>query len=143
MLISTKGRYALRVLVDLAEQQPDTYIPLKEVAGRQEISEKYLEALIKELVKGGILVGMRGKGGGYRLSIPPDRISVLKILQLMEGTLSPVNCLEANSEPCARMSECRTIHLWQGLNSVIEDYLSRYTIADLMQTEQAGNDYVI
>lgn len=143
MLISTKGRYALRVLVDLAEQQPDIYIPLKEVAGRQEISEKYLEALIKELVKGGILVGMRGKGGGYRLSIPPDRISVLKILQLMEGTLSPVNCLEANSEPCARMSECRTIHLWQGLNSVIEDYLSRYTIADLMQTEQAGNDYVI
>ena len=143
MLVSTKGRYALRVLVDLAEHQSDTCVPLKEVADRQEISEKYLEAIIKELVKGGVLVGVRGKGGGYRLSKSPNYLSVFDILRLMEGSLSPVSCLEANSAPCARMSECRTLPLWQELNSVIEDCLKRYTIADLMRVELPGNDYII
>ena len=143
MLISTKGRYALRVLVDLAEHQTDAYVPLKEVANRQEISEKYLESIIKILVKDGILSGMRGKGGGYRLSRSPDHFSVYRVLKLMEDSLSPVSCLEDNAAPCARMSECRTLPLWQGLDQVIREYLNRYTISDLMQTEQPGNDYII
>ena len=143
MLISTKGRYALRVLVDLAEHQTDEYVPLKEVATRQEISEKYLESIIKVLVKDGILIGLRGKGGGYRLSKSPDQYTVYRVLKLMEDSLSPVPCLKDNAAPCGRMSECRTLSLWQGLDQVIREYLSRYTISDLMQTGQPGNDYVI
>ena len=143
MLISTRGRYALRVLVDLAEHQSDGYIPLKEVANRQEISEKYLEAILKVLVKHGILIGLRGKSGGYRLSKSPDQFSVYKVLQLMEDSLSPVSCLEDNAAPCARTSECRTLPLWQGLDQVIREYLSQYTISDLMRVGQPGNDYII
>ena len=143
MLISTRGRYALRVLIDLAEHQADGYIPLKEVANRQEISEKYLESILKVLVKDGILIGLRGKSGGYRLSKSPDHFSVYEVLQLMEDSLSPVSCLEDNAAPCVRMSECRTLPLWQGLDQVISEYLSRYTIADLMKVDQPGNDYVI
>ena len=143
MLISTRGRYALRVLVDLAEHQSDGYIPLKEVANRQEISEKYLESILKVLVKHGILIGLRGKSGGYRLSKSPDQFSVYKVLQLMEDSLSPVSCLEDNAAPCARMSECRTLPLWQGLDQVIREYLSQYTISDLMRVGQPGNDYII
>lgn len=143
MLISTKGRYALRVLTDLAEHQSDGYISLKEVAHRQEISEKYLEAIIKLLVKDGILVGMRGKGGGYRMSRSPDHFSVYRVLQLTESSLAPVSCLETNSKSCARTIDCRTLPLWQGLDQVISEYLSRYTIADLMQAGQPGDDYII
>ena len=143
MLISTKGRYALRLLTDLAEHQSDGYVSLKEVADRQEISEKYLEAIIRILVKSGILIGLRGKGGGYRLSQAPNYISVYKVLQLTENSLAPVSCLEANSTPCARMVDCRTFPLWQGLDQVIGEYLSRYTIADLMQAGQPGDDYII
>ena len=143
MLISTKGRYALRLLTDLAEHQSDGYVSLKEVADRQEISEKYLEAIIRILVKDGVLIGLRGKGGGYRLSQAPDQLSVYRILQLTETSLAPVSCLEANSTPCARMVDCRTFPLWQGLDQVICEYLNRYTIADLMQAGQPGDDYVI
>ena len=143
MLISTKGRYALRLLTDLAEHQSDGYVSLKEVADRQDISEKYLEAIIRILVKDGVLIGLRGKGGGYRLSQSPDQLSVYRILQLTENSLSPVSCLEANSAPCARMVDCRTLPLWQGLDQVISEYLSRYTIADLMQAGQPGDDYII
>ena len=143
MLISTKGRYALRLLTDLAEHQSDGYVSLKEVADRQEISEKYLEAIIRILVKDGILTGLRGKGGGYRLSQAPDQISVYRILQMTETSLAPVSCLEASSTPCTRMVDCRTLPLWQGLDQVISEYLNRYTIADLMQAGQPGDDYVI
>ena len=143
MLISTKGRYALRLLTDLAEHQSDGYVSLKEVAGRQEISEKYLEAIIRILVKDGILIGLRGKGGGYRLSQSPDQLSVYRILQMTETSLAPVSCLEATSTPCARMVDCRTLPLWQGLDQVISEYLNRYTIADLMQAGQPGDDYII
>ena len=143
MLISTKGRYALRLLTDLAEHQSDGYVSLKEVADRQEISEKYLEAIIRILVKDGILIGLRGKGGGYRLSQSPDQLSVYRILQMTETSLAPVSCLEANSIPCTRMVDCRTLPLWQGLDQVISEYLSRYTIADLMQAGQPGDDYII
>ena len=143
MLISTKGRYALRLLIDLAEHQSDGYVSLKEVADRQEISEKYLEAIIRILVKDGILIGLRGKGGGYRLSQSPDHLSVYRVLQLTENSLAPVTCLEATSTPCARMADCRTLSLWQGLDQAISEYLGRYTIADLMQAGQPGDDYII
>lgn len=143
MLISTKGRYALRVLTDMAEHQTEGYVPLKEIAQRQEISEKYLESVVKSLVKDGVLVGLRGKGGGYRLSKAPDQVTVGSILRLTEGTLSPVSCLEEGATPCAKMASCRTLNLWQGLDQVIYEYLESYTIADLMRVEEQGNDYII
>lgn len=143
MLISTKGRYALRLLTDLAEHQSDGYVSLKEVAARQEISEKYLEAIIRILVKDGILIGLRGKGGGYRLSQSPDHFSVYRVLTLTENSLAPVSCLETSPTPCSRMVDCRTLPLWRGLDQVISEYLGRYTIADLMQAGQPGNDYII
>ena len=142
MLISTKGRYALRILVDMAEHRTDGYIPLKEIANRQEISEKYLEIIVKELVKNGVLAGQRGKGGGYRLCVAPDEINVGDVLVYMEGTLAPVACLEAGNAVCPRISECRTLDFWQGLDGVIEQYAHGYTIADLTQTG-VGGDYVI
>ena len=143
MLISTRGRYALRVLIDIAEHQRDGFLPLKEVAQRQEISEKYLEAILKGLVKEGVLTGVRGKGGGYRLSRAPDQFSVREILQMTEDSLSPVSCLDAGAEPCARAADCRTVGLWQGLDQVICDYLDRYTLADLMRAGEPGDNYII
>lgn len=131
MMISTKGRYALRFLVDLAEHQGDGFVPLKEVSMRQEISEKYLEIVVKELVKGGLLAAMRGKGGGYRLNRAPEEYSVKSILQLMEGPLVPVVCLEPGQVACPRSNGCRTLPLWQGLDKVISDYLAQFTLADL------------
>ena len=144
MLISTRGRYALRVLVDMAEHRKvGEYVPLLDVAKRQEISEKYLENIVKSLVKAGIVEGLRGKGGGYRLTRDPDRICVRDALEACEGTLAPVSCLEAGARPCARMAHCRTLPLWQGLDQVISDYLNSRTIADLMQPGVSGDDYVI
>jgi Rrf2 family protein len=143
MLISTKGRYALRVLIDMAEHQSEEYVPLKEIAQRQEISEKYLESIIKSLVKNGVLTGLRGKGGGYRLSKSPDQFTVGSILRLTEGTLSPVSCLEEDAPPCAKAGSCRTLTLWQGLDKVIYDYLEGYTIADLAQSGDPGDNYII
>lgn len=143
MLISTKGRYALRVLVDMAEHQSDGYVPLKEIAGRQEISEKYLESIVKMLVKEGILTGLRGKGGGYRLSKTPDQFTVGNILRVTEGSLAPVSCLEEGKPVCPRMSQCRTLTMWEGLDRAIRTYLDGYTVADLMRVDEPGNDYVI
>lgn len=143
MLVSTKGRYALRVMIDLAEHQTDKFIPLKVIAQRQEISEKYLENIIKLLVKAKVLNGLRGKGGGYRLTKTPDQYTVGDILRLTEESLAPVSCLEERAAACARMSECRTLPLWQGLNRVINDYLDQVTIADLMRQGEAGDNYVI
>ena len=143
MLISTRGRYALRVLTDMAENQGDSYLPLKEIAARQEISEKYLESIVKDLVRSGILTGLRGKGGGYRLSMPPDQIGVYAVLEIMEGTLAPVACLEKGHPLCSRMPTCRTLPMWQGLDAAIRDYLGRYSIADLMHREDASFDFII
>lgn len=143
MMISTKGRYALRVLIDMAEHQTDSFVPLKEIAARQEISEKYLESIVKTLVQGGILTGLRGKGGGYRLNISPEQCTVGHVLRLTEGTLAPVACLEAGSPACGRMADCRTLPMWQGLDRVINEYLDRYTIADLTQVDDPGDNYVI
>ena len=131
-MVSTKGRYALRFLLDLAEHQAEGYVPLKDVAGRQEISEKYLEIVVKELVKGGFLAVMRGKGGGYRLNRPSEEYSVKSILELMEETLVPVACLKPGQAPCPRKDRCRTLPLWQGLDQVISDYLEPITLEDLI-----------
>lgn len=143
MLISTKGRYALRVMIDLAERQGDGFIPLKVIAERQEISEKYLESIIKLLVKARMLSGVRGKGGGYQLTRSPEQYAIGEILRLTEESLAPVSCLEQNAEACPRAASCRTLPLWKGLSNVINDYLDHITIEDLMQRGNAGNDYVI
>lgn len=143
MLISTKGRYALRVVIDLAEHQIDGFIPLKVIAERQEISEKYLESIIKLLVKAKLLNGLRGKGGGYQLTRSPEQYTVGTILRLTEDSLAPVSCLEQNADICPRMAECRTLPLWHGLDKVINDYLDNITIADLMQNKSTGYDYII
>ncbi len=143
MIVSTKGRYALRVMIDLAEHQSEKYIHLKEIAARQEISEKYLENILKTLVQHGLLRGLRGKGGGYRLTRPPEQYRVSDILLLTEGNLVPVACLEPGASACGRRSECRTYEMWRGLDQVIHDYLSKITLADLARPAQAGDDYVI
>lgn len=134
MLISTKGRYALRVLIDMAEHGGgDGYLPLKEVAARQGISEKYLENVLKSLVRDGVLAGMRGKGGGYRLAVRPEECTLGRVLRLTEESLAPVACLEAGSAGCPRTAECRTLAMWQGLDRVIAEYLDGITIADLLK----------
>ena len=143
MLISTKGRYSLRVMIDLAEHQSEDFIPLKVIAERQEISEKYLESIIKLLVKAKLLNGLRGKGGGYQLTRAPEQYTVGSILRLTEESLAPVACLEDGAASCPRMASCRTLPLWQGLNKVINDYLDNVTLADLVQSDTAGNDYII
>ena len=143
MLISTKGRYALRIMIDLAEHQTDEFISLRGIAQRQEISEKYLESIIRMLVKARVVESLRGKGGGYRLNKSPDQYTVGSILQLTEESLAPVSCLEKNTDPCPRSGWCRTLPLWQGLDKVIQDYLESVTIADLMEQGIAGDDYVI
>ncbi len=143
MLISTKGRYALRVMADLAEHPSEGYIPLKEIAQRQEISEKYLEAIIKILVKARLLTGVRGKGGGYKLTHPPEQYTVGEVLRLTEETLAPVACLDETADICPRALNCRTLPVWKGLNRVINEYLDLITVADLIHSRDAGNDYVI
>lgn len=143
MKISTKGRYALRVLLDMAQHQYPGYLPLRDIARRQEISEKYLESIVKILVKGGLVTGLRGKGGGYRLRISPEQCTVGQVLRLTEGSLAPVSCLEEGAPPCPRMSFCPTLSLWQGLDQVITQYLDHYTIQDLLQQNGDCGDYVI
>ena len=141
-MISTRGRYALRVLVDLAENQGDGYITLKEVAERQEISEKYLEIIVKELVRAGILEGLRGKGGGYRLGQPAEQIKVMDVLCTLEGDLAPVACLADGSKPCSRAADCRTLPLWKGLNEVVSSYLSKFTVQDLIHKDPDNFDNI-
>ena len=135
MMISTRGRYALRILVDLAENQSEGYITLKEAAERQEISEKYLESIVKDLVKAHFVEGVRGKGGGYRLSRPAEEISVLDVLQSADGAIVPVACLEEGSAPCSRAAFCKTLPLWKGLDKVVSDYLSGFTVRDLAENK--------
>ena len=143
MMISTKGRYALRVMIDLAEHQTDGYIPLKEIAHRQEISEKYLESILKALVQKKFLTGLRGKGGGYRLTMSPEQYTVGSILRLTEGSLAPVACLEEDPVQCSRMASCRTLPMWRDLNKLVNDFFDGITIADLMAASQSGDNYVI
>lgn len=137
MKISTKGRYALRVMVDLAERETGEYVPLKEIANRQEISEKYLESIVIILAKAGLLSGLRGKGGGYRLTRAPQEYTVGSILKLTEGSLAPVACLEAGQK-CERAAQCKTLPVWEKLDKLVDDFLESITIADLLQEDSGG-----
>ena len=141
-MISKKGRYALRVMIDLAEHQTGEYIPLKAIAQRQGISEKYLESILKALVRENLLTGVRGKGGGYRLTRAPETYTVGEILRLTEGSLAPVACLEDRAESCCRMAECRTLPMWRKLDALIQNFFDGITLADLMGPSQGG-DYMI
>ena len=142
-MISTKGRYALRVLIDLAEQDSNRYITLREIAERQELSEKYLEIIVSSLVKAGFLEGMRGKGGGYRLNRAPEEYTVGEILRVTEGDLAPIACLEKEANVCERAQECKTLPMWKKLYDMINNFFDSVSIADLTSNEGGGNEYVI
>lgn len=135
MMISTRGRYALRVMIDLAEQDSASYIPLKDIVERQNISKKYLESIMSVLSKNGLVDGVHGKGGGYRLNRPAADYRVGEILRLTEGSLAPVACLECGAAPCERAENCRTLPMWSRLNEMISHYLDNVSIADLMKEE--------
>ncbi|MBR1912073.1 MAG: Rrf2 family transcriptional regulator [Treponema sp.] len=134
MMISTRGRYALRVLVDIAEHQNvEGYLALSGIAERQGISKKYMESIMTMLSKAGFVDAVHGKGGGYRLNRSPKEYTVLDILNVTEGSLAPVACLSDEDFDCDRKIECRTLPLWEGLFNVVSEYLKKYTLADLMK----------
>ena len=132
MMVSTKGRYALRVMIDLAENGKERFVPLKDISERQQLSQKYLESIMSVLSKNDYIDALHGKGGGYRLNREPAEYKVGDILRLMEGTLAPVSCLECGAKPCEYASECRTLPMWQNLNDLVNNYLDSVTIADLV-----------
>lgn len=134
-MITTRGRYALRVLIDLAEHNTGNYIPMKEIAARQGVSQKYLEQIMPILMKNKVIDGASGKGGGYRLNRPPEKYSVGEILSLTEGSLAPVACLDCNAEKCDREDKCRTISMWKKYNEITQDYFNGITLADLMKND--------
>lgn len=142
MMISTKGRYALRVMVDLTEHNTDDYIPLKDIAERQEISQKYLESIMTVLSKAGFVDALHGKGGGYRLNRSPNEYTVGSVLKLTEGTLAPVACLENEHNKCSRAANCRTLPMWTELDRLIDNYLEGITVGNLAKNISDGN-YVI
>lgn len=136
MTISTRGRYAMRVLVDLAEHSDGNYISLKSISERQEISLKYLERIMPVLVQNGLIEGIQGKNGGYRLTRKPEAYTAKEILLLTEGGLAPVACLSCEAETCTRRENCRTVAMWEGLQKVTLDYFENITLKDLMKDEQ-------
>ncbi len=142
MLISTRGRYALRVLIDLAEHRSAAFIPMKEVAARQDISQKYLEQIMPLLSREGLVEGLHGKGGGYRLTREPDEYRVGDILRLTEGDLAPVACLGCHADPCEKAAECRTLGMWRGFYEMTNAYFDGITLADLMRVP-AAPDFII
>ena len=142
MMISTRGRYALRVLIDLAEHNNGSYIPMKDVAKRQELSLKYLERILPILTKAKLIEGVHGKGGGYKLTRSPEDYPVGEILRLTEGDLAPVSCLSPDAEPCERAAECRTLNMWKGFYDLTNKYFDGITIASLAESDSADN-YVI
>lgn len=144
MKISTKGRYALRMLLDLAEHSGERSVSLKEIAERQNISKKYLEQIVPILNRSDILRTNRGFQGGYRLARTPDKYTVGEILRLTEGSLAPVACLETDPIECERCESCATVSMWKGLYKVINEYLDGVTLQDLLDSKnQNGGDYVI
>ena len=141
-MISTRGRYALRVMIDLAEHGGGDFVPMKEVATRQEISLKYIERIMPLLTKENLVEGQHGKGGGYRLCRPPEDYSVGEILRITEGELAPVACLERGAKPCPRAAECRTLPMWKKYYAMTNEFFDGISIADLMKNG-ASYDYVI
>ena len=132
-MISTKGRYALRVMIDLAEHNEERYVPLKEIAERQGISKKYLEIIVKDLVKAGLLKGTSGKGGGYQLCRKPEEYNVGEILAVSEGTLALVSCLAEGSAQCERAPQCQTLPMWAELDGIIHDYFYGKKLSELVK----------
>ena len=132
-MISTRGRYALRVMIDLAEHAGG-FTPMKEVAARQGISLKYLEQIMPALSKNGLVEGIHGKGGGYRLTMSPEEYTAGEILRVTEGDLAPVACLACGAEPCARSESCKTVPLWRGFQALTNDYFDGVTLASLAES---------
>lgn len=132
-MISTRGRYALRVMIDLAEHSDGNYIPMKDVAKRQELSLKYIERIVPVLSKNAFVEGVQGKGGGYRLTKRPEEYKVGDILRLAEGDLAPVACLECGAEPCVRAETCPTLPMWTEFHKLVNDYFDGITLADLLK----------
>lgn len=140
MKISTKGRYALRLMIDLALQDPDKYIPLREISKRQEISIKYLEQIAFLLLKNGYITSLRGLQGGYKLQKKPELYLVGDILRVIEGEIVPVTCLKTQSYPCGRSDTCKTLPFWKGLHVAVNDYLNSFTLADLAFENKISTD---
>ena len=138
-MISTKGRYALRVMIDLATNGEGGFLPLKEIAERQELSKKYLEIIVKELVEAKLVTGASGKGGGYRLCRPPEEYSVGEILELMEGTLSSVACLADGENDCPRRAVCRTLPLWEEYDKLSRDFFYSKKLTDLLPDKNGAD----
>lgn len=143
MKISTRGRYAIRVMLDLADHNNGEYIPLMDIAKRQEISEKYLESIVAALSKNKLVNALRGKGGGYRLAKAPDEYSIGSILRVTEGSMAPIACLEDEPNECERAAECRTLKMWQDFYKLINDYFENITLQDLLDQNSDVGNYVI
>lgn len=143
MKISTKGRYAIRVMIDLAEHNSGEFIPLMDIAKRQEISEKYLESIVVVLSRNDFVQSLRGKGGGYRLVKDPAEYTVGSILKITEGSFAPVSCLEKEPNRCERVAFCKTLHMWEGFQKVVEEYFEGITIQDLLDQASGNDDYII
>ncbi|MBP3781478.1 MAG: Rrf2 family transcriptional regulator [Selenomonas sp.] len=131
-MISTRGRYALRVMLDLAENENGKYIPLKDIAARQEISKKYLEIIVKDLVGSGLLIGASGKGGGYKLCRAPEEYTIGEIIELMEGSLAPVACLSDANYDCQRQKICKTLPLWTEYQQMVHNFFYQKKLSDLL-----------
>ena len=136
-MISTRGRYAIQVMIDLAENDQGSYIPLKDIAARQGISKKYLEIIVKDMVAGGLLVGASGKGGGYKLIREPEEYSIGEIIDLMENSLTPVACLADDADPCPKASNCELLPLWAEYDQLTHDFFYSKHLADYVR---AGSD---
>ena len=144
MKISTKGRYSLRMLIELEEQKENGFISLKEIAEKQNISKKYLEQIISILNRSGILMTNRGYQGGYKLAKDPSKITIAEILRNTEGSLAPVACLEQNPNQCSRCNECITLPVWIGLEKVVKEYLEGITLQNVIDNRKKdNNDYMI
>ena len=133
IMISTKGRYAIRVMLDLVENDTGSYIPLKDIAARQAISKKYLEIIVKDMVTGGLITGTSGKGGGYKLCRKPEDYPLGEIIELMEGTLSPVACLADKSNDCPSKAACQTLPLWVEYDNMVHDFFYGKKLSDLIR----------
>ena len=129
-MISTRGRYALRVMLDLAEYGGEDPVPLKDIAARQELSKKYLEIIAREMVAGGLVEAASGKGGGYRLCREPKDYTIAEILEKTEGTMAPVGCLAEGAEACPRAGVCKTLPLWEEYDKLVHDFFSARTLAE-------------
>ena len=132
-MISTRGRYAIRVMIDLARHDNGSYIPLKDIAARQEISKKYLEIIVKDMVAGGLITGASGKGGGYKLCRRPEEYTAGEIIELMEGPLATVACLAEGAPPCPRAASCETLPLWAEYDKLTHEFFYGKRLSDLLE----------